>query len=344
MEFNTMMKTGILCALVFGVVTGFNGVKENNTNENALLQKVSGTGKHPATTSSTPSQPEKRITAERFGQVFLEGKFGQIYKQMSESFRNKVSEDELKAIGTKFNQGVKSYAKQSEIPSGKGITRYIWVDDQNKVGIINLMDKKGTITGLQIIPLQPHPETDEKLTKTAFQYPFRGEWYVGWGGTNELVNYHYAFESQRYAYDLLIEKNGRTYKGAPEKNESYYAFGQEVLAPAAGKVVRVVNDIPDNEPVGQMNAKQPEGNYVVIDHGNKEYGVLLHFRKGSIRVKVGDQVKQGDVLGECGNSGNSSEAHIHFQVSDGPELDKAKSLRIRFADGRNPVQSERIKP
>ncbi|TGU70988.1 M23 family metallopeptidase, partial [Mesorhizobium sp. M00.F.Ca.ET.186.01.1.1] len=122
-----------------------------------------------------------------------------------------------------------------------------------------------------------------------------------------LSNYHYAIPSQRYAYDIIKIKDGYSYSGDATKNESYYAFGQEILAPQDGTVVHVVSDIPDNVPVGTMNDKQPAGNVVVIDHGNGEFSYLAHLKQGSAKVKVGDRVKKGDLLGLCGNSGNSSE-------------------------------------
>src|SRR5699024_11087661 len=103
------------------------------------------------------------------------------------------------------------------------------------------------------LPLESYPETDDLRTKTQFKPPFAGKWLVFWGGTNALVNYHYAYENQRYAYDFLVMKDGQTYDGDAKKNESYHAFGKNVLAPADGKVVRVKNDIKDNEPVGEMN-------------------------------------------------------------------------------------------
>lgn len=68
-----------------------------------------------------------------------------------------------------------------------------------------------------------------------------------------------------------------------------------------------------------MNESQPAGNYVILEHSNKEYSLLAHFKQHSIMVNEGDIVKQGQNIGLCGNSGNSSEPHIHFQVMDSPD-------------------------
>src|SRR5699024_9153078 len=139
--------------------------------------------------------------------------------------------------------------------------------------------------------------------------------FVFWGGANSLMNYHYEYENQRYAYDFVMMDDNSTYEGDATLNESYHAFGQDYIAPADGIVVKVENGIKDNEPVGEMNEENPLGNYVILDHGNDEYSYLAHFKYESIEINEGDEVKQGDVLGQVGNSGNSSEPHIHFHVA-----------------------------
>lgn len=107
--------------------------------------------------------------------------------------------------------------------------------------------------------------------------------------------------------------------------------------------MKVVDGIKDNVP-GEMNEQYPAGNYVVIEHPNKEYSMMAHFKKGSIIVKKGEFVKEGQLLGQCGNSGNSSEAHIHFQVMDNPQFEKAKSIRIQFQNQHEPVQGDIVEP
>lgn len=196
----------------------------------------------------------------------------------------------------------------------------------------------------QIIPLESHPETDQIYTQTEFIMPIKEQWYVFWGGTNEQDNYHYAYESQRYAFDLVIKKKGENYEGDKDENQSYYAFGQEVVAPAGGTVIEVESEVRDNEPVGEMNRGEPFGNYVMIDHGNGEYSVIAHMKYQSPVVKAGDEVKQGELIGLCGNSGNSSEPHIHFHVSDSPQLNQGNSIRIKLRNNENPVRGEYVHP
>ncbi|WP_378124316.1 M23 family metallopeptidase [Cohnella sp. GCM10012308] len=200
----------------------------------------------------------------------------------------------------------------------------------------------GEIVTLQVVQLESFPASDAVKTKHEYALPLKSEWFVFWGGENALTNYHYDYEMQRYAYDLIQVKDGCSYSGDQAKNESYHAFGQEIVAPRDGIVVQAVSDIADNEPVGTMNADQPIGNVVVLDHGAGEYSFLAHLKKVSVAVGVGDVVKKGELLGLCGNSGNSSEAHLHFQVSDSPDLFNGKSIRIHWEHGLNPQQGDTL--
>ncbi|HLD24999.1 MAG TPA: M23 family metallopeptidase, partial [Patescibacteria group bacterium] len=68
----------------------------------------------------------------------------------------------------------------------------------------------------------------------------------------------------------------------------------------------------------------------IIDHKNGEYSLLCHFKHQSIQVKAGDTVKQRDVLGLCGNTGNTSEPHIHFSLQDGPFMHRSRALPAQF--------------
>ena len=213
-----------------------------------------------------------------------------------------------------------------------------WIAKREKA-ISVYFDKVGIIHGIKLVPFVSYPESDRQYTKNTYIMPIKEEWFVVWGGINQFINYHYEYENQRYAYDLIIMKNGQSFKDSPSMNENYYAFNKEIIAPAAGKVVKVLDGIADNVP-GEMDPHQVEGNCVIIEHKNNEYSMLAHLKQGSIVVKVGEAVQQGEVIGLCGNSGNSSEAHLHFQVMNSLDFVNGQSIRIRFNNGHEPIQGD----
>ncbi|MBM7551245.1 M23 family metallopeptidase [Thalassobacillus pellis] len=295
-------------------------------------------------TSQEYSQNKKdRILPEEFGEAFLQGHYFKIYQQTSESFRQNVSFADFKSLGTSFNWGVTTYELKTSFRINKHQTRYVWVNGEASKGIQLVFDKHGTIQELYLTPLVSYPETDHIYTSNTYTMPIKEEWFVFWGGTNQLINYHYVYENQRYAYDLVRKKHGSTHHGTPTKNKHFYAFGEEVAAPADGRVLQVVDGIKDNVP-GKRNTEQPLGNYVIVAHDNGEYSLLAHFKQGSIEVDPGDRVERGELLGLCGNSGNSSEPHIHFQVMDSPDVFEGSAIRIRFQQRTSPIQGEFVEP
>jgi murein DD-endopeptidase MepM/ murein hydrolase activator NlpD len=120
-----------------------------------------------------------------------------------------------------------------------------------------------------------------------------------------------------------------TYEGNPKQNENYYCFGREVVTPADGVVVDAVSSVPDNVP-GKMNKKQAPGNYVVIDHGNNEYSMMAHFKENSVKVSMGQRVNAGDPNGIIGNSGNSSQPHLHYHFQNTPNWIEGEWLPVQF--------------
>ncbi|HWB81877.1 MAG TPA: peptidoglycan DD-metalloendopeptidase family protein [Nannocystaceae bacterium] len=149
---------------------------------------------------------------------------------------------------------------------------------------------------------------------TRLHFPGRGEWTISHGGRGKSLNHHYKTRAQRFAYDIVMKKNGRRRKpNAPEnQNSSYYCYGAEIVAPAAGTVTFAVNDVRENTP---GVAGEKGGNGVVIDHGFGEFSSMWHAIPGTVRVKVGDQVVAGQVIALAGNSGHSSGPHLHYHLS-----------------------------
>lgn len=181
------------------------------------------------------------------------------------------------------------------------------------------------------IPVEPRA--------VAIGAPVRGEWAAFNGPSNAsghrrlvlALDGHVA-SGQRFAIDFLqvdSAGNSRRPGSDPLKNESYYAYGTELLAVADGIVVATKDSIPQNVPGGRavkINLVTVGGNYVGIDIGGGKYALYAHVQPGSLRVHVGDHVKRGQVIALLGNSGNSTEPHVHFQIADGPTFLSSEGL------------------
>jgi murein DD-endopeptidase MepM/ murein hydrolase activator NlpD len=161
--------------------------------------------------------------------------------------------------------------------------------------------------------------------------PLRGgEWLAGNGPSNNSGHRRALMPvdgrlvgAQRFAIDWVkVDANGRTFAGDARDNKAYHAYGADVLAVADAAVVATKDGIPENVP-GLTSRAVPitmetvGGNYVVLDLGGGTFAFYAHLQPGSLKVKNGDKVRRGQVLGLVGNSGNSTEPHLHFHVSDG---------------------------
>ena len=177
------------------------------------------------------------------------------------------------------------------------------------------------------------------MSKNQYILPFIGTWYVEYGGTKKSNSHSWDIISQRYAYDFEIRKNNLPYHNDAQKNKNYYSYLQEIIAPYDGWVINLVNDYknthitPDRKIICDVD--DPKGNYIVLKHPNGEYSTICHFEKDSFKVKLGDTVKQGEILGLVGNSGNTQGPHIHFQLQQGPNPDTDKGIPISFKNAYN---------
>jgi hypothetical protein len=178
------------------------------------------------------------------------------------------------------------------------------------------LDADGAIAGLGFG--EPDSAAPPLARSAPMGLPFRGEWLVFWGGDTRELNHHVDARSQRRAADLvMVDAEGKTHRGEGKQNADYYAYGQDILAMADGEVVTVVDGVPENVP-GELDPTFVPGNIVIVRHAGEVHSVYAHLIPGSIRVDVGDKVRRGQRLGKCGNSGNSSEPHLHVQLQDGP--------------------------
>ncbi|MCX7826297.1 MAG: peptidoglycan DD-metalloendopeptidase family protein [Verrucomicrobiae bacterium] len=203
-------------------------------------------------------------------------------------------------------------------PSGAGAVVRL-LAERGEWNLALTLDRKGLISAFNVTPAGPIVPLPER-NATQMRLPVNGEWYVLWGGATEEQNRHARTRSQRRALDLLIrDAQGKSFQGDGKRNEDYYAYGKEVLAPADGAVILAIDGVPDNKPDSPNNF-MALGNCIMIQHAESEFSLLAHLQMGSLLVKPGSPVKIGQPIARCGNSGNSSEPHLHFHLQNLPVL------------------------
>lgn len=163
---------------------------------------------------------------------------------------------------------------------------------------------------LLVNPVIAYPASLESTTPAAtVRLPADVPLRVLWGGNQLETNYHASVPDQRWAYDLLVEP----YNTGSDKLEEYGCYGVPVVAPVSGPVVKAHDGEPDAVPgVLTNNFEAPTGNHVVIQLETGTYLIIAHLKQGSVLVQDGETVEEGQVIAQCGNSGNTSEPHIHI--------------------------------
>lgn len=180
------------------------------------------------------------------------------------------------------------------------------------------------------------PDKNSYKSQIRYSLPFKGKWYVANGGVDKETSHSWFLPSQRYAYDFFIVNNEETtFVGEKNQLENYFCFAESVLAPADGVVVSVASHFP-NTPIiadGQVDcaASDVRGNHIIIRHSKHEYSMIAHLLPNSICVKKGDRIRRGQVIAQCGNSGNTSEPHIHFQIQYGKSFEISAGVPILFS-------------
>jgi murein DD-endopeptidase MepM/ murein hydrolase activator NlpD len=166
--------------------------------------------------------------------------------------------------------------------------------------------------------------------------PVLGTWIWRNGPGEQAPSVHTPWPEQRYAYDLSVVRDvaGKrtSFDGDANRNESFFAWDQPILAAADGTVVEVVDDVTDNP----GRTANPGGRWgrnarIVLRHGQDRFTVYLHLRKGSAVVRAGQEVKAGDVIGRVGNAGFSTEPHLHFACFKIDATGRPRALPMEMA-------------
>jgi len=204
--------------------------------------------------------------------------------------------------------------------------------------------------------------------KTSLILPLRGRVFVWEGhdflahhlrvplGQPEVQELGITANSNEFASDFIfVDEQGKPYHDDPRKLENWYSYGRPIYAPGAGVVMAAANDIPDNwfkdakaAGIGHPElaaGKDPKdiGNFVLIDHLDGEYSLLIHMKPRSVMVKAGDRVESGQAIGAIGFAGDSIFPHLHYALMDGPEVFKAWGLPAYFSHFQRIVGGRSVK-
>lgn len=197
-------------------------------------------------------------------------------------------------------------------------------------------------------------------------FPFTGSWLVQNSPARRVPSHGtHAFGTSHAIDFVAVDERGRSAPRSarglfrPEPSSAFVGFGADILAPVSGVVAAVHDGELDHDArrspltlipymLGQARRARAgtaalAGNHVVIALKPRgPFVVLAHRREGSIRVHPGDDVAEGAIVGECGNSGNSTEPHLHLQVSDSYRDGSARGIPIVFrrTDGTTGVPDD----
>lgn len=177
--------------------------------------------------------------------------------------------------------------------------------------------ENGLVDGLAFVEPDPNILVPMCNSRT-MRLPFRGDWLVRDGGPSIEMNRHMKIPNDKFLGTVdfsMMDNRGYAFDAIYDgsKNEHYYSFGKDVLAVADGEVVTVVNGVPDNRPYS-VNLMSISGNTVILKHAEHEFSLYAHLKLNSTRVKVGQKVTSGQILAQCGNSGQSTGPHLHFAL------------------------------
>ncbi len=194
---------------------------------------------------------------------------------------------------------------------------------------------------LCVLAMAGQPPRDSALRLAS---PLRdGSYLVGQGGASPLLNAHATVAPQNHALDIVgLTPLGRRSGTGGEGLARYAIFGATLYSPCEGRVLVTVDGLPD-QVIGRRDRKNLAGNYVLLDCDGTEV-LLAHLRQGSVAVASGQNVTQQTVLGAVGNSGNSSEPHLHLHAERGGErgvILNGEAVPM-LIDGRYLVRGDRL--
>ena len=274
--------------------------------------------------------PEYKRVVQRFISIYNKDQYDSLFYLFSPEMKKELPLDKAinflsttksvagKLLSANFEHYESSYASYKTQFERRLYSLYVSVNDNNK------------INGLLLEPYTPANLPELKRNTSRLILPFNDTWTVLWGGDTKELNYHIEVPVQKGAFDFIItDSTGKEYRTDSKTNEDYYAFGKDIIAACDGEVAFAIDGVKDNIP-GNVNPMFVTGNTVMIKTNKNEYLLYAHFKQGSIAVKEGQFVTQGQLLGRCGNSGNSTQPHLHFHIQNVEDMSIASGAKAYF--------------
>jgi len=279
---------------------------------------------------SQAEQPNYERFVSVFAERFNSGDYDGIYELYDAGMKNAFTKIETRNFfENNINRLTGEIKSMQFYTLRQGAHVYRVVFDKSVADLTISLSSESKISGLLISKPKPLGIPLLERNTTIMSLPFNGEWFVYWGGVTETQNYHVNEVTQQYAYDILKVKDGASHDGDPMNNESYFAFGEEIIAPCAARVITVIDGVPDNMP-GETNPQEFTGNTIVLQTDRDEFVLMAHLMKGSIIVEEGQDISKGEILAKCGNSGNSTEAHLHLSLQNAADMEDSIGAKLYF--------------
>ncbi|MBV8590865.1 MAG: M23 family metallopeptidase [Acetobacteraceae bacterium] len=253
----------------------------------------------------------------------------------------------------------------SGIEGGRGIIVFLALDlGEGKAPStiehrLSVVDDNGEAHEIVLAPLRVSQESPIVIAP-----PLQGEWIAGDSANNRpdaahrravLIDNGHAWLAQRYAIDWVqyqtVDGKRTTWKGPEDKNESYFCYNQPIYSVAAGRVVDASDGMAENVPHSGKYAvpidfNNAAGNHVVVEIAPHRFVLYAHMRPGSLPVKTGDSVEVRQIIGRVGNTGSSSEPHLHMHIDDQPSFLAGNGVPYEFMNGEasGPVEANVSSP
>jgi hypothetical protein len=264
---------------------------------------------------------------------------------------------DLEGMVVRPSQDVK---EKSKIAPGTFAIVYMWVTFDKLEDVPAKIDHRIAVRigdYPEGITMDGVPVPVDRNPVTLISSPLQGEnWVAGNGPSNTSAHRRafiplngHAYISQRFAIDWVqMNPDGKTFQGDSADNKNYRAYGAEIHAVADGVVTETKDGIPQNipnqPPIVPITLETVGGNHVIMEIGPGVFAFYAHMQPGSVRVKVGDKVRRGQVLGLLGNSGNSSEPHLHFHLCNANSPLGSEGLPYAFASYELQGKGDKWKP